>query len=191
MKMNVYDFDGTIYDGDSSVDFILYCLRYNPKLTLHLLPAIPRGIDFFLKKISLTQYKEILFRIWKVLGKEKVLELREAFWKSHHQKIKKWYFETQKESDVVISASPYFLLEPICHQLGIRHLIASPFDLETGTCNGPNCRDHQKVIRFYEEFPDGEVDCFYSDSDADLPLARIARQAIKVKKNKLIDWIQP
>lgn len=25
--MNVYDFDETIYDGDSTVDFYKYCLR--------------------------------------------------------------------------------------------------------------------------------------------------------------------
>ena len=25
--MNVYDFDGTIYDGDSSVDFFRFCLK--------------------------------------------------------------------------------------------------------------------------------------------------------------------
>lgn len=30
--MNVYDFDGTIYDGDSSVDFFLYALKRMPSL---------------------------------------------------------------------------------------------------------------------------------------------------------------
>lgn len=28
--MNVYDFDETIYDGDSTVDFYKYCLRRRP-----------------------------------------------------------------------------------------------------------------------------------------------------------------
>ena len=27
MKINMYDFDDTIYDGDSSVDFIKYCYK--------------------------------------------------------------------------------------------------------------------------------------------------------------------
>ena len=27
MKLYLYDWDGTIYDGDSSLDFILYCIK--------------------------------------------------------------------------------------------------------------------------------------------------------------------
>ena len=27
MLIDVYDFDGTLYDGDSTVDFVLFCLR--------------------------------------------------------------------------------------------------------------------------------------------------------------------
>ena len=34
--MNVYDFDGTIYDGDSTVDFFLHALKRNPSVLLHL-----------------------------------------------------------------------------------------------------------------------------------------------------------
>ena len=30
--MNVYDFDKTIYDGDSSVDFYKFSLKRHPKL---------------------------------------------------------------------------------------------------------------------------------------------------------------
>lgn len=37
--MRVFDFDGTIYDGESSVDFFLYSLRRHPK-NLRLLPKV-------------------------------------------------------------------------------------------------------------------------------------------------------
>ena len=30
--MNVYDFDDTIYNGDSSLDFVLFCFKKNKKL---------------------------------------------------------------------------------------------------------------------------------------------------------------
>ncbi len=30
--MNVYDFDGTIYSGDSTIDFYLFCLRKQPEI---------------------------------------------------------------------------------------------------------------------------------------------------------------
>ncbi len=35
MRIDVYDFDGTIYDGDSTVDFTRFCLRRHP--------AVPGG----------------------------------------------------------------------------------------------------------------------------------------------------
>ena len=38
--MNVYDFDGTIYDGDSSVDFWLYSIRKKPSVFLKCLPEL-------------------------------------------------------------------------------------------------------------------------------------------------------
>lgn len=31
---NIYDFDKTIYDGDSTVDFFLFCLKREPILIL-------------------------------------------------------------------------------------------------------------------------------------------------------------
>ena len=34
--MDVYDFDGTIYDGDSSIDFYLFCLKKNIKLLRYI-----------------------------------------------------------------------------------------------------------------------------------------------------------
>lgn len=35
--MNVYDFDNTIYDGDSSIDFYFFVLRKKPSI-IFLLP---------------------------------------------------------------------------------------------------------------------------------------------------------
>ena len=35
--MNIYDFDGTIYDGDSSIDFFKYSLKKHKNLFLLLI----------------------------------------------------------------------------------------------------------------------------------------------------------
>ena len=34
MKINLYDFDGTIYDGDSTRDFFFYELRRHPLILI-------------------------------------------------------------------------------------------------------------------------------------------------------------
>ena len=36
MLIDVYDFDGTIYDGDSTADFVLFSLRRHPGVLLGL-----------------------------------------------------------------------------------------------------------------------------------------------------------
>ena len=36
--MNVYDFDGTIYDGDATVGFIFYTVRRHPLAMIKSLP---------------------------------------------------------------------------------------------------------------------------------------------------------
>ena len=43
--INGYDFDETIYDGDSSVDFYFFCLRKNKKV----LKQLPEQIKSFIK----------------------------------------------------------------------------------------------------------------------------------------------
>ena len=53
MKLYLYDFDGTIYDGDSSVDFFKYCLKKNPKIK-KMLPKI--GLKFIKYKLNTRIY---------------------------------------------------------------------------------------------------------------------------------------
>ena len=93
----------------------------------------------------------------------------------------------KQSTDVIISASPEFLLNPICNQLGVS-MLATRVDNKTGLFNGENCHGEEKVRRFYEAYPNGEVDEFYSDLYCDTPLARIAQKAYIVKGEKLTPW---
>ena len=110
------------------------------------------------------------------------------FWDTHIGNIKDFYKKQQKKDDVIISASPEFLLAPICQRLGIQYLMASRVDPKTGVYDGINCHGKEKVRRFYEVFPNGVIDEFYSDSHSDDPLAEIAKRAFIVKKEVLTDW---
>ena len=50
MKVNIYDFDKTIYDGDSGYDFYKYMLRRRPFLVFpNVLKSIPTGIKILFK----------------------------------------------------------------------------------------------------------------------------------------------
>ena len=116
-------------------------------------------------------------------------KLVQDFWRSHLKNIKSWYIEkTQREDDVIISASPEFLLQPACEQLGIKHLMASRVDPHTGIYTGINCWGEEKVCRFYERFGKVPIETFYSDSLSDTPLARLADTAWIVRGDELIPW---
>ena len=58
---DVYDFDGTIYDGDSSIDFFLYALKKNKKLWKYLPKILYVTVLYILKMVSTKKYKEVVF----------------------------------------------------------------------------------------------------------------------------------
>lgn len=185
--MNVYDFDGTIYRGDSTVDFYLFCIKKHPLLLRFL---FRQGLGFLLyrfKKIGKTQMKEYFFSFLKGVREPELLVRQ--FWMEHGQKMERWYLKQKREDDLVISASPFFLLSPICEEIGIGHLIASDVDIRTGKFKGENCRGEEKVRRFLQEFPGGKIQRFYSDSHSDAPLAQMAEQAFLVRNGQLKKWI--
>ena len=185
--MNVYDFDKTIYAGDSTIDFYLFCLKRQPAILRSLPMQIKGLIQYKQKRIDKTAMKEQFYSFLK--GLHNVEQLLCEFWDLHEGKMQAWYIEQQAEDDVVISASPAFLLEEICDRKKIRYLIASEVDMHTGICFGQNCRGEEKVKRFYERFGTGvTVDRFYSDSRSDQPMAELASQAYLVKGNKIKEW---
>ncbi len=185
--MNCYDFDKTIYRGDSSCDFYLFCLRRHPKI-LRYLPCQAKAFfrHYVLHSITKTEMKAIFYRYFKAIP-DMTQELI-VFWERHLEKIQKFYYEQQREDDVIISASPEFFLQPACAKLGIAHLIASPVDSKTGEYQGENCHGQEKVKRFLALFPDAEVDCFYSDSLSDTPMAELSKKAYLVKGEKIVSW---
>lgn len=184
--MNVYDFDGTIYDGDSTIDFYFYCIRRHPNILRCLPKQLMGALRYKLNKINKTEFKEQFYCFLTKL--REVDRDVEKFWDCHENRIKSWYIETRTTDDVVISASPEFLLREICNRIQIEHLIASKVDKENGKYEGTNCYGQEKVRRFFEVFPDGKIELFYSDSYSDDALARMANKAYIVKKDKRIDW---
>ena len=111
------------------------------------------------------------------------------FWKEYIGNIKPFYLKQKKDDDVIISASPEFLLKPVCKRLKIKNLMASKVDMHSGKYSGVNCHGKEKVKRFYKAFPDGKIDNFYSDSYSDSPLAEIAKKAFMVDGDKVEGWI--
>ena len=187
--MNVYDFDNTILRGDSTALFCLYCLRHYPAVWVDLPGQAVNGLLFLLKIRKKQDFKQRLLSFLKRI--DDVDAAVEGFWKRNFRRIKPFYAQTQRPDDVIISASPIFLIQPACDRLGIRCAMGSPVDKKSGVFHGLNCHGAEKVRRFFEVFPDGKIETFYSDSHSDDPLAKIAARAVMVKGDCLEDWDWP
>ncbi len=184
--MNVFDFDNTIYDGDSTRDFYFFCLRNHPSIIRYLPHQIFAVFRYLLLKADITITKERCYSFLSALNDAS--ELIEKFWDTHLHKIRSWYVEKQHTDDLIISASPEFLLRPVCDKLGISQLLASRVNIFTGKYSGVNCSSEEKVRRFREAYPTAQINECYFDSDSDIPLARLSQCAYRVSGNQIKRW---
>ena len=187
-RVNVYDFDGTIYNGDSSVDIYFFLLKRYPKLIAYFPKQILGMVRYKLHLSSKEEMKEMYFSFLKGVQTDKTFV--DDFWKQNQNKIKEWYLNQKRKDDVIISASPEFLLKPICGILGIDNLIATKVELSSGKFLSKNCQGVEKVVRFKELFSEAEIEAFYSDSKSDIYMAKLVTKAFRVKKNSIMDWEQ-
>lgn len=184
--MNVYDFDKTLYPRDSTLEFYLVSLLRHPSFLLDL----PRTLAAFVRhgrgKITMQELREISLSSFRRI---KRLEAEvERFWRKRKHKLYAYYRECRRPDDVVISASPEFLLRPIAREAAFGTLIASRYDVKTGKYEGERCWGEGKPPLFRERFPDGHIEAFYSDSLSDTPMARLAERAYLIKRGVPTPW---
>ena len=115
--MNSYDFDDTIFRGNSMRRFSIFCTLRLPYLLLYL-PVI---------------LVVLLLRAVRILNKNVYLLLLEGFvvfvphtdrfvckfWDKNLCRIKRWYLDQQRSDDIVVSATPFFLVGEACRRLGV------------------------------------------------------------------------
>lgn len=187
MKIDMYDFDDTIYNGDSSMDFIKYCYKHKYIKFRDIIKIIGAFIKYFFGVIDITQFKEVLFSFLSNIddGERVVSE----FWAEHYKNIKKFYLDKNHENDIINSASPCFLLKPACEMLGVKDLIASDVNIKNGKYKGKNNNKEIKVKNLYKKYKDCVVEECYSDNPFnDKFILELANKAYVVKGENLIDY---
>lgn len=188
MNLIAYDFDGTIYDGDSSVDFYIYCLIRRPYIFILWPIQVVYAFLYVIGLIDKTKMKESFFSYLKIINKKELL--LENFWKKNMKKIKKWYIKKNHKQDIIISASPEFLLEIPCKKFKVKDLIASEVDINTGKFLSKNCHGTRKVYRIKKKYPNAKVKEMYTDSKVDKPMIDYAEKGFLVKKNDIFDFYE-
>lgn len=185
--MNVYDFDNTIYDGESCFDLFLFYIRREPGL-LRLLPEVLRAFAKYKRgKVS----ADAFLHEYAPMVEEKLRQIPDldadmrVFWDAHIRKIKPFYAELRREDDWIITAAPDFSVREVCRRLGVRQYLATRVNPETCVIEHFNLRE-RKIEAFRAACPDGTIDKFYTDSpENDAPLIDMAREAYVVKGKKI------
>lgn len=185
--MNVYDFDGTIYYPDCALNFMFWCLRRHPSLFFTYVPKLIKcGIQYKRKKIPRFIFERTFFSF---LCKVDDFDVQiEKFWDKAIKRMSAWYLAQKRPDDLIISASPNCIIEPIARRLGV-NFIATEYDREVGAFVDNLMFAREKAAYIFDQgFP--EIENFYSDSLADTPMALCAEKAHLVthKAQVVEDW---
>ena len=106
--MRVFDFDGTIYDGESLFDLYLFSAKYNPKVLRYIAPVLRYAIKYKLGRATFDQMEYGVGKLCHGYLSElaeslEFEELVNAFWDQNMKRIKPWY--EPREDDVILTAS--------------------------------------------------------------------------------------
>lgn len=184
MKYDLYDFDGTIYDGDSGIDIILFAIRKYPKI---LPSVIINCFKYLFKIIDKKEFKSNMFSFVRYVVD--IDNFVSEFWKKNEFKIKSFWTEKKSHNkDIIISASGTFWLKYIADKYKVADLIATNIDIKTGKIINNNCLGEEKVKLFYTKYPNAIINKMYTDSINDLPLIKEAKEGFMVIKHKIVPF---
>ncbi len=186
--MRVFDFDNTIYDGESGMDIFLYFLKKDPKGVVKFVPKFMEGFVRYKRNVITidevkSEYASYIKEYFEKI--ENILDEFETFWNINEKNIKPFYPKIKKDDDVIVSACPKCLLGVMTNRLGIKNVIATELNPETGEV-GEICYHENKVKMFRKIYGDVEIDEFYTDSMSDKPMMDISKTVFLVDGDKLI-----
>lgn len=123
--MKVFDFDNTLYRGESSVDFSFYMIQHNKKILRYVPTILFSLVGYKLCLLKKEKIESIIndFFAGVLDGTESLSAFVNQFWEAHAVKLNKDLLRLIEPGDVIISASPEFLLEGIREMLNTEKVL--------------------------------------------------------------------
>lgn len=189
ININVYDFDNTIYNGESTLDFYFYCVKHHPMLLRYLFVILVSLVKYKMCIISKEELMELCKKYVRGFLKDcpDAENLAVKFWDRYSDKLKPFYKDLHKDDDCIISASFGFLLRPIMQKIGVSNLVCSELDFKTGNIEKLCFREYKKDL-FLKKYGECKIEKFYTDSLNDLPIILMSEKAYIVKGNKITEY---
>lgn len=185
--MNAYDFDDTIYDGESMYDLFFLCLRKDIWLVRYIPEVLHRLLQYKNNRYKLDKLVHTVEKIVASFLKRNnvtIGELVNEFWKRNHHKLKPQFLKKLKQDDLIITGAPRFIIEPIQKELKVENIICTEVDLKTFKIEFL-CLKENKVKVYLEQYPDTIIENFYTDSLSDIPMMKYAKNVYLVNGNKI------
>ena len=198
-KLSVYDFDKTIYNGETLNDFYRFYLIKKPWKIYTVIFQLWYFLLYVLKIINLEKLKENFLRFLNGENTGELKKLIREFWEKKESKINLWVkdeiLKNKKETEILvaISASPTFLIIDRLKLMGFDVVIGTDFLFENtkfhSHITSKNCKNYEKVKRMDKWAENNNIQYsiinFYSDSIADKPLFDLAENKYWIKKGIL------
>ncbi len=182
--MRVFDFDNTIYKGESVFHFYLFSIKYKP-WDIKYIPVV--GYNRVKYKLGKTTMQDLENAVIKYADEylnafDNKEQLAKEFWDKHLKNIKPWYIP--QPDDVIITASFNLIMDEFCNRFGISDCICSVVNRDTMKVEYLNFRDNKRKT-FIKQYENKVIDEFYTDNMVDKPMINIAKSAYFVKGNKI------
>lgn len=184
--MKVFDFDNTLYHGESAVDLALYMIKNNKRIILYLPKIFYNLIKY---KLCIAEKEKMVLAINDFLknairDKEELFSAVKGFWEKNGCKLDRKMLDMIGSDDVIITAGPDFLINGIRGLINTDHIISSRIDSVKMKVRYLNFGEN-KVKGYKALYGDKRIDCFYTDSYNDKALMDISDKVFVVKKGRL------
>lgn len=182
--MRAFDFDNTIYKGESVFHFYLFSIKYNFSVIKYIPIVLYNLVKYKLGKTTMEDLQQAVKKyandyLNSFDNKEKMII---DFWDAHIKNIKSWY--QPREDDIIITASFNLIMDELCKRMGVKTCICSVVNPDTLAVEYLNFRDN-KSKTFLRLYKNSRIDEFYTDNMVDKPMIDIAERAFLVKGNKI------
>lgn len=185
-KIKVFDFDNTLYHGESSIDLAFYLIRRNKRILLYVPSILINLAKYKMCLVDREKAEQEINDFLKVAVKDKyeAAEIVESFWAENSYRLDENMIKRVRKDDVIITAGPDMLIDGIKDKLGTDNIISSIIDPDKREMVYFNFGEN-KAKRYKEVFGDTPIESFYTDSFNDKPLMKLANKVYIVEKGRL------
>lgn len=189
-KVAIFDIDYTLTKRETFIEFFMFLLKKDPKLSRYLPLIMKAGILYFLKIYDAGKTKENFGRFLNGIHEEEMKKIVKEFYEKKLSKIiykdaidtiKK--LKKQDYKIYLISASPEIYIKELYNIKEVDKIIGTKLKCKDGIyssiIDGENCKGEEKVKRLKEVLKKENIEVdfkesyMFSDSLSDLPLFKL------------------